>query len=273
MINCNEVRDILDAYAIGALGVGESAQIEVHLADCVRCWEELGKAQRTAALLALSVPIQQAPPDIERRIMAEVRREVASIRQVPKARLLQKLRIGWASAAAALATASLAALAFAGVLQAQVNDVRNENDNLESQLLTANRELGRQIETVNSLAQEQSSAIAVFSNGSPAVEMGAMDPGESTIWYRWSADQRTGVVTCENVPPPPDGHVYQIWFASNSIRYPVDSFTPENGSCSVVVQMPSEGSDPTGVGISLEDPDAISSGPQNGWLVYAHLPN
>lgn len=273
MMDCNEVFDILDAYAIGALNPQESAQIEVHFADCVRCWDELGKSQRTAALLALSVHIEQAPPHLEQRIMAQAQRDIAGIREVARPSMLRRLRLGWSTAAAGLGTASLAALAFAGVLQAQVNDLRDENDTLQSQLLTANRELGRQVEAVNNLAQEQDSAVAVFSSKTPAVEMGAMADSDATIWYRWSADRRTGVVTCENVPSPPDGHVYQIWFASGDVRYPVDSFTPENGACNVLVQMPPDGEDPTGVGISLEDPDAISSHPQNGWLVYAHLPD
>jgi hypothetical protein len=40
----------------------------------------------------------------------------------------------------------------------------------------------------------------------------------------------------------------------------------------VPVTIPSGAWQPTGIGVSIEDPDAISDQPQDGWLVYAHLP-
>ena len=58
MMDCPEAGELLDAYALGALEKREAAKLERHIGGCLRCWEELGKSQRTAALLAISVPIQ-----------------------------------------------------------------------------------------------------------------------------------------------------------------------------------------------------------------------
>jgi len=58
MMDCEQIAEMLDAYALGAADAKEAAAIEGHVADCVRCWASLGEAQRTAASLALSTALQ-----------------------------------------------------------------------------------------------------------------------------------------------------------------------------------------------------------------------
>jgi hypothetical protein len=264
---------MLDAYALGAGSPEEAAAIEEHVADCVQCWEELSKAQRTAALLSLAVPIEHASEKLGDRIIASARREMAGIREVQKQPLLRRLGFGWGAAAAGLGAASLAALTFAGLLQAQVNDLRDENSALESQLVAANESVASQLAETNRAIADQGTIISLVSGPTSTVEMGSVaENGDGSMWYTWSADQEAGLIVCADVPPPPEGKVYQIWFSANSRRLPAESFTPTDGKCSVPVTIPSGAWQPTGIGVSLEDPDAISDQPQDGWLVYAHLP-
>ncbi|HET8944105.1 MAG TPA: zf-HC2 domain-containing protein, partial [Dehalococcoidia bacterium] len=75
MTDCEHVREILDAYAIGAAETADARAIEEHVADCVRCWEELSKARQTAALLALTSPMSKAPAALEGRIVDAAARE------------------------------------------------------------------------------------------------------------------------------------------------------------------------------------------------------
>ncbi len=60
-MECKEVRDLLDAYALGAAEADEANTVEEHVADCVRCWSSLSVAQRAAASIALSTVLQRAP--------------------------------------------------------------------------------------------------------------------------------------------------------------------------------------------------------------------
>ncbi len=60
-MECKEVRGLLDAYALGAAEADEANALEVHVADCVRCWSSLNEAQRAAATIALSTVLQRAP--------------------------------------------------------------------------------------------------------------------------------------------------------------------------------------------------------------------
>lgn len=69
VMDCREVAELLDAYALGAAEREEDLAVREHVADCVRCWDELTDAQRTAALLALAVPLQHAGPSLRQRVI------------------------------------------------------------------------------------------------------------------------------------------------------------------------------------------------------------
>ena len=70
-VDCEQIRDLLDAYALGAADAPEAAAIEEHVADCVRCWSSLEEAQRAAASLALSTVLQKAPPSLRSRVLED----------------------------------------------------------------------------------------------------------------------------------------------------------------------------------------------------------
>ena len=120
--DCHEVMDILDAYALGAVGRGEARVLERHVADCIRCWEELNKAQRTAALLALSIPMTEAPSHLGERIMDAAQGKGQETGFATG--IFQRLRFTPPVAAGALGCAALAALAFTALMQFQMGDLR-----------------------------------------------------------------------------------------------------------------------------------------------------
>ena len=270
-MDCSEVRDIIDAYALGAGSPEEAALIEAHVAECVRCWDELGKAQRTAALLALSAPMKDVPKGLEDRIMAIARQEAATgerpERQQP---LLQRLGLSWASAAAGLGVASVAALAFAGILQAQVNDLKSENDRMESQMRGTTQELEASARNANAAADNAEGILLSLVATSPqGVEM--KPAAESAVFYTSDADRNVGWVICDNLADAPDGMVYQFWFTQDTVSVPAVAFTPDDGSCQLPVDLTSLTMTPTGVGLSLEELGATPDGPEH-WLDYTHFP-
>lgn len=68
-------REELSAYLLGALDLGEAAELERHLAGCVDCRAELAWLRPAARVLPESVERREAPPQLRTRIMAEVRAE------------------------------------------------------------------------------------------------------------------------------------------------------------------------------------------------------
>ncbi len=199
-MDCREVRDLLDAYALGAAEPGEARALEEHAADCVRCWEELSQAQRAAALLALSIPLERAPAGLEERILARAGR---GSRRQPAFRLPRSLRRAWPAAAGAFAAAAAAALAFAVVLQLQVTDLRDENSRLEGRLQES-----------NSVLQQQGQLMAVLAApDAQEVVLQPTSPGQDALGvYYWSRASRKGFFLGSGLPALQEGQVYQVWF-------------------------------------------------------------
>lgn len=68
-VDCREVAGLLDASALGAAESKEVRALREHMADCLRCWDELTEAQRAAALLALLVRLRRAGASLRKRII------------------------------------------------------------------------------------------------------------------------------------------------------------------------------------------------------------
>lgn len=252
---CAEALELLDAYALGALDETEAKIVERHVAGCLSCWEELAKSQRTAGLLALSVPIQQAPRPLEERIMAQAKREVAAGAVVP---LWVRLRLNRRIAVRAVTLAGVAALVFSAFLQLQMSSLRGDKDELEQQLSITSSELEQQRQIVAVLSASDSRKIAM--------EAALRSPAESV--YNWSRDNAAGFIVCRDFPAPAEGTVYQIWFTTEGRAEPVATFVPQDGGCQIPIDMSRVDWRPMGIGISVE-PAGGSERPSSRWFSYA----
>lgn len=258
-MNCEQVRDMVDAYALGAAGAADGRAIEEHVAACVRCWEELSKAQRTAALLALTSSISRAPASLESRIMQAAARGRRSER--PKAApLLGRIRLGWPAVAAGLGVAAAAALAFASFLQIQMNDLRNEKD-----------ELARQLDSTREVVQDQAQVIGISAAADTQQLVMARVAAPEGAWgeYFWSRSAGGGFIVCHDMPALPEGEVYQAWFVLDGKQVSAGTFAPsEDGRCVYPMdpEEPVRGAD--GIGVSRETAGGSRS-PTGDWLIWA----
>ncbi len=252
---CQEILELLDAYALGAVDKAEAAEVERHVADCVPCWEELVKSQRTAALLALSVPIRQAPRYLIGRIIARAERERAA--GAPAIAWL--MRPSWRTAARLVGFAGVAALVLAGSLQLQMSNLRGDKNELADQLSAASAELEQQRQIVAVLSAEDSQKIAM--------EPAALRSQAESV-YNWSRENASGFVVCHNFPSQAAGRVYQVWFVTDGMVEPVATFVPQDGGCQIPMDMSRIDWRPEGIGISVE-PEGGSDSPTRPWLLYA----
>ncbi len=252
---CQEVLELLDAYALGAVDKAEAAEVERHVADCVPCWEELVKSQRTAALLALSVPIRQAPRYLVSRIIARAERE----RRPATPAFASPLRPSWRTTARLLGFAGVAALVLAGFLQVQMSNLRGDKNELADQLSATSSKLEQQRQIVAVLSAEDTQKIAM--------EPAALRSEAESV-YNWSRENASGFVVCHNFPLQAAGRVYQVWFVSEGKVEPVATFVPQEGSCQIPMDMSRIDWRPEGIGISIE-PEGGSDSPTRPWLLYA----
>ena len=72
-MNCNELRDQYELYAIGVADEPERSEIREHLnRECEVCMEGMRRAREVAALLGGSATPAAPSPQLRRRILASV---------------------------------------------------------------------------------------------------------------------------------------------------------------------------------------------------------
>jgi anti-sigma-K factor RskA len=256
---CREVDELLDAYALGALERSEAEVLERHVADCLRCWEELSKSQRTAGLLAISVPLHAAPSHLGDRLISRARREG----ETPGTPVWQRIRPGWRGSVGAAAAAGACALVFAAFLQVQLSGLRGDNDELAEQLSAANSELEQQQQIVAVLSASDNQKL-------PMDAAAVRSQAESV--YNWSRDSAAGFILCSNFPALPENSVYQVWFTRSDQAEPIATFLPQDGACQIPMDMSRLDWRPEGIGISVE-PAGGSEQPTGRWFAYAAFPD
>lgn len=247
-MDCEQIKELLDAYALGAAEQHEAAALEEHVADCVRCWSSLNEAQRLAASLALSTALHQAPESLRRSILAEVERT----ERPAGTTLIERLRRLWPIGAGVLAAAAAASLAFAIFLQMQVSDLRDDNS-----------ELAAEIESADVRLTQQQQLIAVLA--APDVQHIDLEPTDGTssavAVYHWSERAGTGALTCNNLPALQQGQVYQVWVLTEDGTYRVGSFETWDGIGQLSMDLDDIPKRPAAIGVSVEQtPDADEPG-------------
>lgn len=265
LTDCSQIKEILDAYALGAASPGEATIIEAHAAECVRCWEELTKAQRAAALLALSIPLHGAPEALRRRVMARAAKERLG-RRAPWPG--KKWRLGWPAAAWGLAVAGVAALALAGFLEAQLTDLRGEKDALAREV----QDLRQENSAAGLQLAQQRQIMAVLSHpDAERVRMTSVSSAsQASALYGWSRSGAEGFLICEGLPSLGEGQVYQAWFVVGKEYVPAHVFSTSDGTCLIPLDLGWLKGRPDGIGITVE-PQGGSAQPSGAWVVYANF--
>lgn len=247
-MDCKQVGQLLDAYALGAAEANEAALLEEHVADCVRCWSSLNEAQQAAAAIALSTAFQRAPASLRNRILAEAER--GERMSVPK--VMQLLRRLWPVGAGIVTATAVASLTFAFFLQAEVDDLRVENDQLEAQ-----------VEDAGEILTEQRQLMAILA--APDVQQVRLDATDHTTSadavYQWSSSTGTGALLCNNLPALQEGQVYKVWFLTQDHSYEAGSFQSWDGIGQLTMDLGDLPELPVAIGVSIEDVDAQEPGP------------
>ena len=239
-MDCEQIGELLDAYALGAADTPEAAAIDKHVADCVRCRSSLDEAQRVAASLALSTALQKAPRSLRSRVIAEAgRRQRPALPPFPA-----RLRWLWPAATGVLAAGVAAAVAFALVLQTEVNDLHDDRDRLASDAQKAGAVLNEQRRLMAVLAAPDAKQI----NLQPADAS-----SDALAVYYWSSSTGTGALLSNNLPPLNEGQVYQVWLLTGNQVYDVGRFRSWNGVGQLSMDIKGVSGRPVGIGVSIED--------------------
>ena len=206
-LTCEEVRELLPLLALDTLDVDERDVVEDHLASCPACLDELAGYSETAAALALALPQADPPPALKGRVLAEARRARvlpggARFGRIPepvsRASRASHWRVSLSSLVAAVALLlAVGSLAWAMSLRAEL-DAQNAR-----------------IATLSERANNYARVTAVLQAADTQMRVLQSPSGEPDTFGRVYIDPDTseGMLMVRNLPPLPQGRVYQLWVA------------------------------------------------------------
>jgi hypothetical protein len=222
LLSCDDVRDQLPAYALGALDPDERLGVERHLATCEGCRPALDPFVGVATAMASAVPPVPPPASLRVRLMTEVQSPRAVETTAKPAAASAAPRAGvvvprWV--AAALAVAAVLLMAGSAVLALQLAAVRQDRD---------------------SAAAAERKLAAYLSAGGQVTKLNSLPPSNyGSTWGHGSLVTAPGLpplVVVDGCPPTTDQRLYRVWLARGGDRTGVGEIkVDEKGSGWLVV--------------------------------------
>lgn len=211
----DDIHALSGAYAVDALDDTERAIFEKHLAACETCQIEVSELQETAVTLADAVAVTP-PSHLRERVLTQI----TTVRPLPPVTSIATRRRRW----------------FTGILVAAAAVIA----------------IGIGVTTPwSSDSPEPLSAVdqVVQADDTKAVETALAPGGRVTLYVAPSLDRAAMAVT--DLPPLPEGKVYQVWLANAEGSMVPAGLVPEGISeGSMVLDGTTEGI--TGAGITIE---------------------
>lgn len=199
MKNCEQFREWVEAYALGALDADERAALDAHLASgCMDCARAAEEARDLVSYLAYLAPDQIPAPTVKDRLMRTVLAEARALRSpVP----VSRTRTVWAwMGVAALVTLTLFSAWDVWRLRNRLRDA----DDRTAKLIRNDLSLQEQL----ALTQRE---VSIFTDpASVEISLLPQNPQTPPLKLKWHA-QLGMVVTGQQVPLPAGNRVFQLW--------------------------------------------------------------
>jgi Anti-sigma-K factor rskA len=258
-------------YALGALSQLEASAFDIHLREgCPACDAELREFEQVVAGLG-SVAAPVAPPAYLRDLLtARIEREAAEapsdsaiVIPFPEQAGGTELRpaqarssgsgwLPWAIAAALLIGFAYTFVAWRTERRTlQAATARDKNAASEpEEVARLKEELSKERASATELAQINSVLSAPQWRIIPLAGRGP-EPGASAKVY-WDVQGKRWVVSAD-LPPPPEGKVYQLWFVTPEAKISAGLINlHDDGHGFIVVQVPPNINEVTAAAITLE---------------------
>jgi anti-sigma-K factor RskA len=259
-----QIRELIEAYALGALDAQERATLEAHLTrGCAECAKALEEARWAASQLAYLAPEAKPSELLKGRLLQTVRAEVGG-RAAPDG--------GQNSSGAAESRGSVPWWLWAGVAALLLfsmystwngRRLQQENANLQAQAEAQRQQrvrLEQELLTVRTQAHE---AMIWSDPKSVKINLPAKDPKMPMLEAMWHPEMGL-CVKGWNVPPAGKNRVLQLWLIPKKGGKPMPSttFWPDaSGTFTAMVENPPVGMAETQALAITEEPMGGSSQP------------
>lgn len=292
---CEELADLIPAYALGALDdasiasntsaaavvdssagqVSDLQQLRTHIHGCPACQRELAAYRAVASAIALTAPLAAPSSALRQRVLAaaEIQPETtrqsvptaAGLQPQPARRLASRLSLksrflGWWSPRDSFGRLSPAlgslALTFALVLSIQTARLQTKLD-----------QQTRETSALADQVAEKDRLIGLLGPGLIIRDVGdtgptnAGAPDQLGAYIYLMPDRSTAYLLADGLPALPEGRVYQLWLIRDGTRVSGGTFRPEPGGRGrLAVDAPETLSRYQAIGVTIE-PAGGSPGP------------
>jgi anti-sigma-K factor RskA len=197
--DCAKFRELLEAYALGALDAPERAALEAHLATgCDDCAKALAEARWLVSQLAYLAPEARPSDMLKGRLLQTVRAEAQAAKQSASAKSAIPFWM-WAGVAALF----VATIYSAWNAQRLQRDIQR-SDNIAAALLQRRNQLEAQLEDA------KREATILVDPASVKIALASPDPQTPPLEAAWHS-QLGIVLTGQKTPAPPGTRVLQLW--------------------------------------------------------------
>ncbi|QIN78689.1 hypothetical protein GBA65_09340 [Rubrobacter marinus] len=230
--------ELAAAYALGALTGEERLWFEAYLAEHPELNAEVDELESVADLLALAPAEQEPSPGLRRSVLERVGAPREILSEAPPRRERREGGRRWFLRPQVLAAAAAVLFAVVGLLAWNFS-LRDQNGDLRDEV--AERRT----------IQMEGSGLA--SNAGGEVLMTGDDQA---------------VLVARELPPPPEGEVYETWIIRDGVPEPAGLFEPRDGDAATTVRGSMEGAE--AVAVTLE-PEGGSPMPTSDPILVAPL--
>ncbi len=232
MKNCEQFREMFEAYALGALDAQERAALEAHLATgCKDCAKAVEEARWLVSQLAYLAPAAAPSDMLKGRLMQTVRAEAQSAKGTASAK--RGIPVWMWAGVAALLIFSVYSAWNAQRLEKEIQ-IANER---AATLLQQRHDLEAQRE-----AAEREATILI-DPASVKIALASSDPQAPKLEAAWHS-QLGIVLTGQKIPVPSGNRVLQLWLipkASGGKPIPSLTVRPDtDGKFTLLVASPPE---------------------------------
>jgi anti-sigma factor RsiW len=253
--NCDQFRELIEAYALGALDPEDRAALEAHLATgCPECVKAVEEARWLVSQLAYTAPEVDPSDMLKGRLMQTVRAE-AQAEAKPHVMPVKNTIPFWLWAGVA------ALLVFSIYSAWNTRRLQDEIQQANSRAATLAEERQK---TEQQLAAAKLEAMILMDPNSVKIALPGSDTKGPKLEAKWQS-QLGIVVMGEKIPMPAPHHVLQLWFipkAPGTKPMPSMMTWPDaNGKLVMLVSNPPESMDNTKAIAITEEPEGGSPGP------------
>jgi anti-sigma-K factor RskA len=269
-----EYRELLAAYALGALDAPEARALEEHLASCRECDAEAARWLDTASTLALTAAPSEPPPELRTRILESVRtiaqpasssranrdgegageeaqKNAANVFEMRSAQR-RRLRAQFSPGAIAATIAIISLTAALLVLWYRFNELQRqyEREHTAVEVLARQATEEREARELLTAPQARTAQLAGTTAAKGASAKLAFDP-------------QTGraMLFAYNLPPAPSGKAYQLWYIED-LAHPVPGGvfnTDARGGAVLHDRVPEAGRKASVFAVTLEPQAGVSA--------------